>query len=277
MDTVEKQMQSADGQIHNAEILFPAILEKMKQKKCGKRLVISISGGSGVGKTGMAYLIKERFGRQGINAIVVSGDSYPHRIPVYNDAERLRIFRTAGLHALLEEKLYSRNVSVLLRNLQMQNKDADWDLVMEHPWIAVYQKAGENALKQYLGTEKEAALEELSAVLCAYKGGAGQIMLRQMGRKEHEIWYEETDVSDKNVLILEWTHGNSSSLEGIDISVVLVSSPKETLENRKKRKRDAAVDSQFVARVLQIEQEKINASLHCADLLQNMQGCILNG
>ena len=159
----------------------------------------------------------------------------------------------------------------------MQNKDADWDLVMEHPWIAVYQKAGENALKQYLGTEKEAALEELSAVLCAYKGGAGQIMLRQMGRKEHEIWYEETDVSDKNVLILEWTHGNSSSLEGIDISVVLVSSPKETLENRKKRKRDAAVDSQFVARVLQIEQEKINASLHCADLLQNMQGCILNG
>lgn len=277
MDTVEKQMQFADGQIHNAEILFPAILEKMKQKKCGKRLVISISGGSGVGKTGMAYLIKERFGRQGINVIVVSGDSYPHRIPVYNDAERLRIFRTAGLHALLEEKLYSRNVSVLLRNLQMQNKDADWDLVMEHPWIAVYQKAGENALRQYLGTEKEAALEELSAVLCAYKGGAGQIMLRQMGRKEHEIWYEETDVSDKNVLILEWTHGNSSSLEGIDISVVLVSSPKETLENRKKRKRDAAVDSQFVARVLQIEQEKINASLHCADLLQNMQGCILNG
>lgn len=277
MDVQEKQIQFVNEQIHNADILFPAILKIIGQKKCGKRMVLSISGGSGVGKTGMAYLIKERFGKQGINAIVISGDSYPHRIPVYNDAERLRIFRTAGLLALLEKKLYSRQVSIFLRDLQMQGKDADENLITENPWIAVYQRAGDKALKHYLGTEKEVALEELSAVLCAYKGGADQIMLRHMGRKEHEIWYEETDVSDKNMLILEWTHGNSSSLEGIDISVVLVSSPKETLENRKKRNRDAAVDSQFVARVLQIEQEKINASLHCADLLQNMQGCILNG
>lgn len=48
----------------------------------------------------------------------------------------------------------------------------------------------------------------------------------------------------------------------------------ETLENRKKRNRDTAIDSPFVARVLRIEQKKINDGLDRADIIQDMHGRI---
>lgn len=61
---------------------------------------------------------------------------------------------------------------------------------------------------------------------------------------------------------------------GVDVSVVLISTPEETLENRKKRNRDTAIDSPFVARVLRIEQKKINDGLDRADIIQDMHGRI---
>ena len=97
-------IQIVDEQRRNADILYPLLLQMLPD---GRKKVVAVSGGSGVGKTGMARLLKERLDADGIPALIVSGDNYPHRIPVYNDAERLRIFRMAGLRGLLEENVYS--------------------------------------------------------------------------------------------------------------------------------------------------------------------------
>lgn len=55
-----KEMTVSDlarEQIRNAERLFPLILEKTEERK-EKKTIISVSGGSGVGKTGMAFLLQ---------------------------------------------------------------------------------------------------------------------------------------------------------------------------------------------------------------------------
>lgn len=54
-----------------------------------------------------------------------------------------------------------------------------------------------------------------------------------MGRKPEELWYEEVDFKDIKVMVIEWTHGNSYYLKGVDIPVLLSSTPQETLEFRK--------------------------------------------
>lgn len=263
-----------DAQRRNADLLYPHLSMRLGDLGEGEKKVIAISGGSGSGKTGMAWLLKERFAADKITALVLSGDHYPHRIPMYNDAERLQIFRSGGLMGLLEEKLYNTAIQGILRELQIQGEDAEEGRVEQYPWLAVYQKYGDGALKDYLGTGQELRFSEVSSVLCAFKRGEKTLWLRRMGRKAHEVWYEEEEVSGNQVLILEWTHANSPLLTGIDLSIVLKSTPKETLENRKKRNRDAAVTSPFVARVLRIEQEKVDAGMDGADFIQDMDGNI---
>lgn len=265
-------MQIADEQKRNADILYPLLLRKILPD--GRKKVVAVSGGSGVGKTGMAWLLKERLDADGIPALIVSGDNYPHRIPAYNDAERLRIFRMAGLRGLLEENVYNPAVREELKELQIHNHDAK-EFPGKYPWLAVYHRWGDTALEEYLGTENELLFSEVSFVLSAFKKGEETLMLRRMGREAHEVWYEETKSGSRQVLILEWTHGNSPLLTGVDVSIVLKSTPEETLENRKKRNRDAAVASPFVARVLRIEQKKIDRELGRADLIQDMKGNIL--
>ncbi|MBD5088205.1 MAG: adenylylsulfate kinase [Clostridiales bacterium] len=272
----ECQVRVVDAQRENANKLFPLILQCLQKFPNKKKKVIAISGGSGVGKTGMAWLLKQRLEEQEIPAIIISGDYYPHRVPFYNDAERLRVFRMAGLAGLLEEQIYNAAVRNELRDLQIQNQDANDKLIIQYPWLAVYQKKGDKALEEYLGTEKELLFSEVSSVLSAFKNNEQMLMVRKMGREVHDVWYEQVDVSKKQVLILEWTHANSDLLKGIDVSVVLKSTPEQTLENRKTRNRDKGVESPFVARVLRIEQEKIDANLQKADLIQDMQGNILS-
>lgn len=141
-------------------------------------------------------------------------------------------------------------------------------------WLSIYQKYGDKALTDYLGTDQELDYEAVSNLLMQFHGGTSQLLLRHMGRTPDDIWYDRRDVSDTDILILEWTHGNSAYLQGVDVSVVLISTPEETLENRKKRNRDTAIDSPFVARVLRIEQKKINDGLDRADIIQDMHGRI---
>ncbi|MDE7327501.1 MAG: adenylylsulfate kinase [Lachnospiraceae bacterium] len=276
MDQLEKMdINIVDAQRRNANLLYPHICLKMQDLGEGAKRVIAISGGSGVGKTGMAWLLKERFAADGISAFILSGDHYPHRIPMYNDAERLRIFRVGGLSGLLKEKMYDAAVQDILKKLQMQEEDAEERWTEQYPWLAVYQKYSDGALEDYLGTEKELLFSEVSSVLSAFKRGEEILWLRRMGRQDYEIWYEEEKTKDKEVLILEWTHGNSPLLTGVDLSIVLKSTPQETLENRKKRNRDAKVTSPFVARVLRIEQKKIDAEIEKADIIQDMAGHIM--
>lgn len=272
MDTKEMTVSDlAQEQIRNAERLFPLILEKTEERK-EKKTIISVSGGSGVGKTGMAFLLQNMFEKQGKKSLIISGDNYPHRIPMYNDAERIARFRMSGLNGLIAERLYTDEVKEKLLELQKAGRDAEEQEDMQ--WLSIYQKYGDKALTDYLGTDQELDYEAVSNLLLQFHGGTSQLMLRHMGRTPDDIWYDRMDVSDTDILILEWTHGNSACLQGVDVSVVLISTPEETLENRKKRNRDTAIDSPFVARVLRIEQKKINDGLDRADIIQDMHGRI---
>lgn len=266
----------AEIQRENADKLFPLLLCRVREFPKGEKKVIVVSGGSGAGKTGMAWLLKQRFDERGIPALIISGDNYPRRVPFHNDAERVSVFRLAGMDALLRKRLYTASVCDALKALQAENLDADESLAVRYPWLEVYQKSGDAALADYLGTEKELLFSEVSSVLSVFKRKEPVLWLRQMGRQAHEIWYEQMNVSDKEVLILEWTHGNSALLRETDVSVVLKSTPEQTLENRKKRNRDKGIDSPFVARVLRIEQEKIETGLQKADLIQDMQGNLID-
>ena len=272
MDTKEITVSDlAREQIRNAERLFPLILEKTEERK-EKKTIISVSGGSGVGKTGMAFLLQNMFEKQGKKSLIISGDNYPHRIPMYNDAERIARFRMSGLNGLITERLYTDEVKEKLLELQKAGRDAEEQEDMQ--WLSIYQKYGDKALTDYLGTDQELDYEAISNLLMQFHGETSQLLLRHMGRTPDDIWYDRKDVSDTDILILEWTHGNSAYLQGVDVSVVLISTPEETLENRKKRNRDTAIDSPFVARVLRIEQKKINDGLDRADIIQDMHGRI---
>lgn len=272
MDTKEITVSDlAREQIRNAERLFPLIREKTEERK-EKKTIISVSGGSGVGKTGMAFLLQNMFEKQGKKSLIISGDNYPHRIPMYNDAERIARFRMSGLNGLITERLYTDEVKEKLLELQKAGRDAEEQEDMQ--WLSIYQKYGDKALTDYLGTDHELDYEAVSNLLLQFHGGTSQLLLRHMGRTPDDIWYDRRDVSDTDILILEWTHGNSAYLQGVDVSVVLISTPEETLENRKKRNRDTAIDSPFVARVLRIEQKKINDGLDRADIIQDMHGRI---
>ena len=272
MDTKEITVSDlAQEQIKNAERLFPLIRKKTEERK-EKKTVISVSGGSGVGKTGMAFLLQNMFEKQGKKSLIISGDNYPHRIPMYNDAERIARFRMSGLNGLITERLYTDEIKEKLLELQKAGRDAEEQEDMQ--WLSIYQKYGDKALTDYLGTDLELDYEAISNLLMQFHGGTSQLLLRHMGRTQADIWYDRRDVSDTDILILEWTHGNSAYLQGVDVSVVLISTPEETLENRKKRNRDTAIDSPFVARVLRIEQKKINDGLDRADIIQDMHGRI---
>lgn len=272
MDTKEITVSDlAQEQIKNAERLFPLIRKKTEERK-EKKTVISVSGGSGVGKTGMAFLLQNMFEKQGKKSLIISGDNYPHRIPMYNDAERIARFRMSGLNGLITERLYTDKVKEKLLELQKAGRDAEEQEDMQ--WLSIYRKYGDKALTDYLGTDQELDYEAISNLLMQFHGGTSQLLLRHMGRTPDDIWYDRRDVSDTDILILEWTHGNSAYLQGVDVSVVLISTPEETLENRKKRNRDTAIDSPFVARVLRIEQKKINDGLDRADIIQDMHGRI---
>ena len=272
MDTKEITVSDlAQEQIKNAERLFP-LIRKKTEERTEKKTVISVSGGSGVGKTGMAFLLQNMFEKQGKKSLIISGDNYPHRIPIYNDAERIARFRMSGLNGLITERLYTDEIKEKLLELQKAGRDAEEQEDMQ--WLSIYQKYGDKALIDYLGTVQELDYEAISNLLMQFHGGTSQLLLRHMGRTPDDIWYDRRDVSDTDILILEWTHGNSAYLQGVDVSVVLISTPEETLENRKKRNRDTAIDSPFVARVLRIEQKKINDGLDRADIIQDMHGRI---
>lgn len=67
-----------------------------------KRLVISIFGGSGSGKSGTAVLLSEQLQEMGIQNLVISGDNYPRLIPEKNDAKREYIYHMHGRQGLAD-------------------------------------------------------------------------------------------------------------------------------------------------------------------------------
>lgn len=97
-----------------------------------------------------------------------------------------------------------------------------------------------------------------------------------MGRKDTELWYEKVDFSGVQVLVIEWTHGNSDNYRGVDIPVLLNSTPRETLAHRRARKRDGATDSLFTMMVLEIEQEMLEQQASKAKIIISKRGELLS-
>ena len=79
-----------------------------------KRIVISIYGGSGSGKTTIAAALQQYFLKDNTACYVLTGDNYPHRIPMRNDEERLNVYNESGedgLRGYLDRKSTRLNSS----------------------------------------------------------------------------------------------------------------------------------------------------------------------
>jgi hypothetical protein len=250
-----------------ARELVPVLRESPRS-----RAVVAVAGGSGVGKSEIASLLSFHLRTMGVGTYTLSGDNYPRRIPRLNDAERLRVFRHSGLRGLMAHGLHTPQRSKALRGLQHAGVDADPALTVGSTWVAVYQDAGRCGLKGYLGTPYESDFDELSAVVSQFTNGASAIHLRRMGREEADVWYDVVDLSQVSVLVIEWTHGLSDFLHGVDVPILLASTPAETLEHRRARNRDGAVDSPFTTMVLGIEQELLDAQAKKARIILSKSG-----
>lgn len=264
--------------IRKACVLMPALLPLLCKslEENGGRAVISVFGGSGVGKSEIASLIACYLREIGIGAYTLSGDNYPRRIPVYNDAERLRVFRVGGLRGLLERGLYSAGVRAALPDLWQDGADPDPALAERKPWLAVYQQAGREALAGYLGQDAEQDFDELKGIVERFRAGEKQIWLKRMGRSDDARWYDEVDFSGISVLIIEWTHGGSGRFGKVDLPVLLSSTPAETRAHRRARARDGGVDSAFTTMVLEIEQKLIEDRAPSAALIISKAGELIS-
>ncbi|NTV40115.1 MAG: ATP-binding protein, partial [Demequinaceae bacterium] len=268
-------VQVTHTHLEKARTVFPAmwqLLEPVLDGTPHRRAVVSVHGGSGVGKSEVGSLLAHGLNANGIGAYVLSGDNYPRRVPSVNDAERLRVFRDGGARALAAEGLYDATVHAELVGLRAADQDADPSQVAAHPWMSVYLEGGRLSLSKYLGTPHEIAFDEISAILEAFHGGAKTLMLKRMGRTADQLWYEEVDLEGIQVIVLEWTHGNSEHLHGVDLPILLNSTPEETLAHRRSRNRDGGVDSPFTTLVLGLEQEKLHARAHQAALIVSKSG-----
>ena len=218
-----------DTHIAKAKIIFVELLDKVKQLN-KEKIVISVCGGSGVGKSETASLLSYFFKSMGIGSYTLSGDNYPRRIPMYNDGERLHIFRESAIKGL----------------------------------------AG------YLGTDNEIDFKQIESIVKEFKDGKSKIYLKRMGRDAAALWYDEVDFSEINILIIEWTHGNSKNYNGVDIPILLNSTPAETLEHRRLRNRDGGIDSPFTTLVLELEQNLLIRDAHKAKIILSKAGEILS-
>lgn len=269
------KIEIGESHIAKAKVIFPELLNKLLENG-SEKAVLCVCGGSGVGKSEIASVLGYYLTSLGIRSYVLSGDNYPRRIPKYNDAERLNTFRRAGIRGMLLEGVYTEANGQILRELQEAETDSDPKLTAEYPWLSAYIKYGKEALRCYLGTMQEIDFDEVSGILSAFKSGREEIFLKRMGRTETELWYSPVDFSDTEVLIVEWTHGNSDYLQGVDIPILLNSTPEETLAHRRARNRDGKTDSAFTTMVLGIEQKKLHEQARKAKIIVSKDGSLLD-
>lgn len=263
-----------EDHIAKANKIFPVLLGKLAQLS-GKKAVVSVFGGSGTGKSEVASLLTYYLQEAGIGAYVLSGDNYPRRIPLYNDAERLAVFRSEGLKGLVASGLYSPEVQKQLSDLWNTEKDPDPKLAEGNEWLKEYQRCGRNALSEYLGTRLEQDYDQVNQIIRDFKSGKEKIWLKRMGRSEDQRWYDEIDFSNTDVLLIEWTHGGNENIEGLDIPVLLNSTPEETREHRRLRARDGKTDSDFTTMVLEIEQAELDRRAEAAEIIISKAGELL--
>lgn len=269
------------GEVHikKANTIFPELLLKLSEvleDSKSRKAVLTVCGGSGVGKSEIASLLSYYFNQLGIGSYTLSGDNYPHRIPRYNDAERLHVFRESGLKAMVKDGTLNEEKFGIIHRFQVENDDANGAHGEEYSWYKSYLSGGREGLRNYLGTEKEIAFDEIEEILTQFKSGKEEIWLKRMGREDTELWYSKVDFSETDILIIEWTHGNSGNYQGVDIPILLNSTPQETLAHRRARNRDGATDSPFTAMVLELEQDMLEAQAGKARIILSKSGELLS-
>lgn len=261
--------------IQKAKTIYPMLREllvrQLGESPCG-RAVVTVCGGSGVGKSEIASLISYYLNAEGVGAYTLSGDNYPRRYPEQNDAERRRVFHDGGLKGLVAGGAYRTEQAQALQQLWPDDGDANPANVSRYPWLATYQQAGKNALRGYLGTDKEIDFDQVGHIVSDFKQGAPTLYLKRMGRTSTELWYDPVDMTGKSVLVIEWTHGNSDWYEGVDIAILLNSTPAETLAHRQARNRDGRADSPFTTMVLELEQQLLRAQAPKAKIILSKAG-----
>ncbi|WP_232547274.1 sucrose phosphorylase [Propioniciclava soli] len=266
-----------EGHVRGAQAIFPVLWDQLTPLLAdGGKAVVAVHGGSGVGKSETGSLLAHYLNHNGVGAYILSGDNYPRRVPAANDAERLRQFRNGAVQGLVKSGQYNPQVRQELADLQAAGLDADAGQVAEHPWLAAYLDAGRRTLASYLGSKREIDFEEVNGILAAFKAGEPVLTLKRMGREEGDLWYDLVDVSDVRVLVVEWTHGNNELVEGVDIPILLNSTPEETLAHRRSRARDGAVDSPFTSLVLALEQAKLHAQSSRAKIILAKSGELID-
>ncbi len=263
-----------DSHIKRANSIFPFLLEKINIMDSDK-IVISVYGGSGVGKSEIGSIISHFCKLQGLPSYVLSGDNYPYRIPSENDRERHNRFRYAGITTLSSDKDFNSEWNTAIQKSWELDDDSDPSKIDKEPFFKTYQDAGKNSLKKYLGTEEEVDFPLINDIIKKFKLGTKNIPLKRMGRSPNDVGFEVMDFSSIKVLVIEWTHGNNNLVKGVDIPVFLFSTPEETLAHRLKRARDKGVDSPFVNMVLGLEQEKLTSQADKAALIVKKDGGII--
>lgn len=267
----------SDGARNSADRILPLIAERMNSQYADqKRIVIAVAGGSGAGKSAISSLLSHAMNDLGVFTVRLSGDNYPRRIPEQNDAERYRLYRVAGLQYLLSNGLYNSQVRSDLRVLQEAGSEFDPEQVKNYSWLQQYQMAGIEALKQYLGSDSEQDFNDINRVIAAFKNGDHSVWCKKMGRVDIARWYDNVQFPDCAVMIIDWTHALSTNLTGVDIQVLLASSPAETQAIRVARGRDKFADSPFVASALKLEQKSINDRADCNTMIFNRQGNLIS-
>jgi len=267
----------SEKHIEKTNMVFPDILKLiLNQLEHQDKIVLSIHGGSGVGKSETGALVGHYLSNLGLGSYILSGDNYPKRIPESNDAERMRVYKDAGLKGLVNKDLFTPQVKEDLVKFWADENDADEDLINTYPWLKTYQHYGKQGLKGYLGTPNEINFDEINQIIDDFKSGKETIALKRMGRFQEELWYDSVDFSDKEILIIEWTHGNNKYLKGVDIPVLLNSTPEETLAHRQARNRDGKTDSAFVKIVLSIEQSLLFSQASRAKLIVSKSGMVIS-
>jgi glycosidase len=273
------KVQITQQHVDKAQVIMPRLwelLQPLLDASPHHRAVVAVHGGSGVGKSEIGSLLAHYLNDRRTGAYVMSGDNYPHRIPRANDAERLRTFRTGGLRGLVDGGMYDDDVRASLANLQALDLDTDRGRISDHPWLVTYQRAGRKALAHYLGTQNEIDFAEVNRILASFRSGAPRLQLKRMGRAENDVWYETVDMSGIRVIILEWTHGNNDNVTGIDIPILLNSTPEETLAHRRSRNRDGAIDSPFTTMVLELEQALLHSQAGKARIIVSKSGELID-
>lgn len=140
--------------------------------------------------------------------------------------------------------------------------------------MRIYRERGADGLREYLGTPQEIEFEKINQVISEFKAGNSLVEIKKMGRQEGEISFEKADMSDVTVMIIEWTHGGSNYLRGVDCPVYIESTPQETKQRRIKRGRDENAANDFISMVVDIEQEKLVLQSKNAKIILGRDGKI---